>query len=301
MSDNSKLRKVSDRIREISAQMTVGIYVDLDNIIALDFESRQLDHANLAHAMLRLAQSSGRVVEANAYYSPHHEDYVMDARPWRGCGFTPVRIDDVEDEGAASITMAMDSNATKADVCILVVGDVNYNLVARYLMRRGVICVVVGEYNRDMRVLPRDSCVYVPLHTVLDSRGSAEDFNPDSYDFAPFVDLLRDSESRIPFVGTRHFVNRVMWRLDRDEPNGSVNRQAVFQAAVDAGIVELYETDNINGSENKVSSCRLNQDHPLVKPEEAPAPKITPDISVSVTTPNGSVIKDSSGILHGTP
>jgi len=81
------------------------------------------------------------------------------------------------------------------------------------------------------------------------------------YDFSEFIELLAASEEKMPFVGVRFFINKVMWRLGGNDVQVS---QEIFHQAEELGIVELYKSANINTDAPEVSACRLNRENQLV-------------------------------------
>lgn len=83
------------------------------------------------------------------------------------------------------------------------------------------------------------------------------------YDWTRFVTLLDELEHRLPFVGVRYLVNKVMGprNVGVDDPR---LKRDLINRAVDDGVLEMYEVGNLEGRGDPVTACRLDRASPVV-------------------------------------
>ncbi|MBL9086028.1 MAG: NYN domain-containing protein [Planctomycetia bacterium] len=83
------------------------------------------------------------------------------------------------------------------------------------------------------------------------------------YDWASFVRLVDELEHRLPFVGVRYLVNKVMGPRNAgiDDPR---QKRELINRAVDDGVLEMYEVGNVEGRGDPVTACRLDRASPVV-------------------------------------
>jgi hypothetical protein len=249
----------------------VGLFIDLDAVLIDNHNEDSI----LAPPIEEFARSSGRLSKAMVYYTTAMEESDgVDAEEWLKRGIVPVATNpDGVTKDDINLHLLFDAHKAilqgTIEICILVVGPTDYTALAQRAIRNGITIILVGNYPRDKRILARDSCIYLPTHTIFknDEEGSQtapkdSDINVDAYPFDGFIRLLNSSEDRMPFVGARYFINKVMWRLDG--MHTPELKQQLFQRAVDAGVVDIYDVDNVDGTDNKVSACRLNKKSSLV-------------------------------------
>jgi hypothetical protein len=263
------LKQIEDRIVGMRQRPKVGVFIDLDGVLA---DKDDLQDETIAGTIWEFGCSIGRLCQTAVYYST---DIVssdgIDGRAWSKRAFKKVHT---QEEGFTkedlNLDLMFDAHAAsmrgRFDTAILVVGRADYNKLAQRLVHEGASVIMVSNYPREKRILPRHSCIYVPLYTLFGpSREDAveSEVDPEELDYASLIRLLATSEDMMPFVAVSYFVKRVMWRLG-DEFQEYRLCQKVFQAAKDLGIIEVYERENINNSGNMVSACRLNQEHHLV-------------------------------------
>ncbi len=86
--------------------------------------------------------------------------------------------------------------------------------------------------------------------------------NLENYDFSEFIQLMVASEDKMPFVGVRFFINKVMWRLGNTDPQIC---QEIFHQAEELGVIELYKSTNINEGSPDVSACKLDRENQTVR------------------------------------
>lgn len=300
-------RQIETRVNDIQQRPKVGVFIDLDGLLA---DKDDLQDDLIADRVRTFIKGVGRFCMGTVYYS---YDIVktdeFDHRAWNSRGFQKVLThEDGFTSNDLNLDLLLDVHATamrkKMDTLVLVVGTTKYNELVRRVIAEGVAVVLVSNYPREYRTLPKDSCIYVPTYTVFNGEREhrddvvsleVEEFDPEEFDYSGFIRLLATSESKMPFVGINYFVKRVMWRLGG--PFGEVYLcQQLFQAAKEKGIVEVYERENINSSDNMVSACKLDRTNPLVEQvmeelDEAITPK-SPEVQVTVDigeSPNDAV------------
>src|SRR5207244_2549740 len=85
----------------------------------------------------------------------------------------------------------------------------------------------------------------------------------ENYDWAGFVKLIDELEHRLPFVGVRYLVNKVLGprNCGIDDPR---QKRDLINRAVDEGILEMYEVGNVEDRRDPVTACRLDRKNPLV-------------------------------------
>lgn len=267
---SQQLRQLEDKISGMQQRSKVGVFIDLDGLLT---DRDDLQDELIAENVRMFAQAVGRFCSGTVYYS--HEVVTSDGidhKAWSRRGFRKVFT---QEEGyttdSVNLDLLFDVHAAalqmQFNTVILVVGKTNYNELSRRLIHDGVAVVLICNYPREHRVLPRDSCIYVPTHALFEDQYKDQhkepDFDAEGYDYSSFIRLVATSERMMPFVGINYFVKRVMWRIGDDFREQRLCQQ-LFQAARERNLIEVYERDNINESGNKVSAFKLNQEHPLV-------------------------------------
>jgi hypothetical protein len=83
------------------------------------------------------------------------------------------------------------------------------------------------------------------------------------YDWAPFVRLIDELEHRLPFVGVRYLVNKVLGprNCGIDDPR---QKRDLINRAVDDGLIEMYEVGNVGERRDPVTACRLDRRNAVV-------------------------------------
>jgi hypothetical protein len=83
------------------------------------------------------------------------------------------------------------------------------------------------------------------------------------YDWRPFVGLIDELEQRLPFVGVRYLVNKVLGphNCGIDDPR---LKRDLINRAVDDGLIEMYPVGNVGDRADPVTACRLDRAHPIV-------------------------------------
>lgn len=89
-------------------------------------------------------------------------------------------------------------------------------------------------------------------------RPPAFDGNFDTYDWEPFVRLIDELENRLPFVGVRYLVNKVIGphNCGLDDPR---LKRDLINRAVDDGLIEMFPVGNVGDRSDPVTACRLDR------------------------------------------
>jgi hypothetical protein len=285
-----QMQKIQDRVNTIKSRMSVGLFLDLDSVLAdLDEYVDEEVFANLrdkdvADVVHNLALGVGRPSTLNVYYSADLErEDGIEHGVWRARSIQENRTykESITHDGV-NLQLLFDAYDAavrqRMNIAILVVGQTNYTALARKLIDCGVTVMMVGNYQKENRTLPRDSCLYVPMRSIMvDESSVTANVDLDNFDFCQFIRLLSASESMMSFVGVRFFIHKVMWRLGSQFKNPYVCQQ-LFQLAKDRNLVEVYKQENLEHEGKPVSACRLNRETSevqsvLTNMEEATTPK----------------------------
>ena len=92
-------------------------------------------------------------------------------------------------------------------------------------------------------------------------------YDPESldtnYDWSGFVRLIDELEHRLPFVGVRYLVNKVLGprNCGIDDPR---RKRDLINRAVEEGLVSMFEVGNLEGRGDPVTACRLDRTSPAV-------------------------------------
>jgi hypothetical protein len=99
------------------------------------------------------------------------------------------------------------------------------------------------------------------------------------YDWAPFVKLIDELEQRLPFVGVRYLVNKVLAPHNCGSDDPRLKRELINRA-VDDGLIEMFPVGNVGDRADPVTACRLDRANTsvvaILGPSSAPVP-ITED------------------------
>lgn len=83
------------------------------------------------------------------------------------------------------------------------------------------------------------------------------------YDWGDFVRLIDELEQRLPFVGVRYLVNKVLGPHNCGIDDPRIKRD-LMNEAVDDGLIEMYTVGNVNDRTDPVTACRLDRENELV-------------------------------------
>jgi hypothetical protein len=83
------------------------------------------------------------------------------------------------------------------------------------------------------------------------------------YDWSRFVRLIDELEERLPFVGVRYLVNKVLapHNCGIDDPR---LKRDLINEAVDQGLIEMYTVGNVQDRTDPVTACRLDRHNETV-------------------------------------
>jgi hypothetical protein len=85
---------------------------------------------------------------------------------------------------------------------------------------------------------------------------SGHDF--EQYDWGPFLRLVDELERRLPFVGVRYLVNKVLGAHNCGVEDARLKRDLINRA-VDDGLIEMYPVGNVGDRADPVTACRLTR------------------------------------------
>ncbi len=85
----------------------------------------------------------------------------------------------------------------------------------------------------------------------------------EDYDWTRFVRLIDELEQRLPFVGVRYLVNKVLGPHNCGIEDPRIKRDLINQA-VDEGLIEMYAVGNVNDRTDPVTACRLDRENEIV-------------------------------------
>jgi len=84
-----------------------------------------------------------------------------------------------------------------------------------------------------------------------------------NYDWTGFVQLVDELEQRLPFVGVRYLVNKVLGPHNCGVDDPHIKRDLINEA-VDDGLIEMYTVGNVNDRTDPVTACRLDRENEAV-------------------------------------
>ena len=90
------------------------------------------------------------------------------------------------------------------------------------------------------------------------------DSNFENYDWSSFVKLIDELEDRLPFVGVRYLVNKVLGPHNCGIDDPRIKRD-LMNEAVDEGLIEMYTVGNVNERTDPVTACRLDRENEVVQ------------------------------------
>lgn len=83
------------------------------------------------------------------------------------------------------------------------------------------------------------------------------------YDWSAFIKLIDELEQRLPFVGVRYLVNKVLGPHNCGIEDPRIKRDLINEA-VDDGLIEMYTVGNVNERTDPVTACRLDRENEMV-------------------------------------
>jgi hypothetical protein len=110
------------------------------------------------------------------------------------------------------------------------------------------------------------------------------------YDWAPFVRLIDELEHRLPFVGVRYLVNKVLGprNCGIEDPR---QKRDLINRAVDDGLIEMYEVGNVGERRDPVTACRLDRRNSVVV-SVLGADTTSPAVAAGVPVEGGDDLSD---------
>jgi uncharacterized protein (TIGR00288 family) len=224
----------------------------------------------LCEKLYDLATRFGRVLIANAYAD--WQVTGIDPREFRRRMIEPRLVLTKENgDDRTDITMSLDALETLydepgIDVYVIASGDSDFHDLLQRLRRRGKRIVVCGARSDTGRELVRSADKFVPLDDLLGARPARASAPVpwEQYDWTGFVRLIRDLSRKLNFVGLRYVATKVL-NPHNCGLSDRVQKQELLNRAIDLGIIEAYQVDNIEEGGDPVSACRLNGESPVVR------------------------------------
>ncbi len=108
---------------------------------------------------------------------------------------------------------------------------------------RGRAARVVPELRRERPTHP------TPIRSEADF---------EAYAWEPFVRLIDELEHRLPFVGVRYLVNKVLGMHNCGVEDPRLKRDLINRA-VDEALIEMYPVGNVGERADPVTACRLDR------------------------------------------
>lgn len=102
---------------------------------------------------------------------------------------------------------------------------------------------------------------------------SDQDF--EGYDWAPFIRLIDELEHRLPFVGVRYLVNKVLGGHNAGVEDPRLKRDLINRAVEDE-VIEMYPVGNLGDRADPVTACRLHRQGARVTAVIGPTTTPTP-------------------------
>jgi hypothetical protein len=256
--------------------------------------------------VLGLARAHGRILAAFAYGDISGEE----AKELKRAGFEPhLTSEDGEGSAPESIAIALDAIEAAArgpavEVTLLVTDDAQLCELVKRLRRQGrYVGVVAPAALADQEparsadrawsmesVLAGEAEPDLPPPVEIKSGGresrqrgpTGQTIDFATYDWTRLILLMRDLETKMPFVGMRWLKNKVIGPHNV----GAVtiaDKQLLLNKAVDEGLIETYRVGNRDETGDPVTACRLVRANERVHGvlEANPAPQILPQPMVA--------------------
>jgi hypothetical protein len=280
----------SDRFRGRGGTRRVALFVDHGGLHAATDRAEAGspgDVVRLAERLAGFAASLGRVSTAIAYAD--WSTLGDDALAFRRRGIEPRLVLPAESgDDRSDVVLALDAlevALTVPSVVTFVLATVDaslHDLVVR-LRRSGREVVVCGPRDLTADELTRQADRFVPFESLLsESRAAAVpaetassaapvEVDWETYDWSRFLRLVDELERRLNFVGLKYLNHKVLNR-ENCGFDDRARRQALINHAIDDGILEIYQIDNIEAGADPVTACRLNRGHERVRAFLGPDP-----------------------------
>jgi hypothetical protein len=115
------------------------------------------------------------------------------------------------------------------------------------------------------------------------------------YDWSPFVRLIDELEQRLPFVGVRYLVNKVLapHNCGTDDPR---LKRELINRAVDDGLIEMFPVGNVGDRADPVTACRLDRANgsvvSILGPSTTPVPVSEDPLRRSISPSAGGLASE---------
>lgn len=284
------------------------LYIDLESARSPLAEAGSTVGA-FADRVVGLGRGLGRILGAVAYGNVNGDD----ARELKRVG-CEVRLTSEDGEGSAPESIAIALDAMEAacrgpfiDSVVLVTDDAQLGELVRRLRRHGRYVAAVTPAGFTQEEPARSADRAISIEALLQGSiepdigfdgsrtgarqgrvASAQTIDFVSYDWTRLVLLMRDLESRMPFVGMRWLKNKVIGPHNVGAET-IADKQLLLNRAVEEGLIETYRVGNRDESGDPVTACRLvrasDRVHAIL--ESHPVP---PQLQVPLVTASASEV-----------
>jgi NYN domain len=268
-----------DRPRDRRPPRRIALFIDFGGFKALLASSPDSPPVSeLAIRLRNFAASLGRVVTLTAYAD--WTGFGDDARAFQSIGIEPrlvLRSESGEDRSDVVMSLdVLEKALTVPAISMYVIASVDANLeeIATRLRGMGREVVVCGPQRETASELVRSADRFVPFE-VLKTPPTENDAPADadeevaesiefaSYDWTKFLRLVDELEGSLSFVGLKYLHHKVLNRKNCGFDDRG-RRQILITHAIDVGILQVYQIDNIESAGDPVSACRLNRENEVV-------------------------------------
>jgi uncharacterized LabA/DUF88 family protein len=165
-------------------------------------------------------------------------------------------------KNAADIEMSLDAQEMERSnqdikTFVLVCGDRDFIPIVKRLQQRGKTVHIIGlkvTTSRDLQNFVSSYTAIEELLGIIPTKKTITATAQRTGITSPDIILsqLESAQKRLNFVSVKHFLNDIV-KGEFSEKN------AIFNAAVDAGLIELYSIPNPKNVEYQTKCCRLKK------------------------------------------
>jgi hypothetical protein len=244
---------IEELVDEIVQAPTVAFFVDLENF------KRVLQTKDYAEKLADFGNRLGRLNQFHVF--DHDRQSLHEKRDWRKRGAVVHTIRNGSSKDAIfSMEVMKVVNSGSSSMFVFAVTDNRYQNLARYIAESGAVVTLVAPQKSNTTFIQNYCYFSIDLEDLIGRVEKPVDI--DSYDFTDFVELLDSTESNLPFVGVKYFIEKQMEQL------GISNmriRHKIMERARDEDIVAFGSIENIHGRKKPVTTCTLNKKNDLVQ------------------------------------
>lgn len=244
------------------AQMpTVSIFVDMYNlksVLGQDDLSRLLSDGDLSYGLIEFGNKIGKLNKIFVA-SDSTKDYT--SKIWQRKDIEPCRPIVLNQTNVlVALEVAKTLLDSPTDIFVFVSADSTYADVAKFLIERGKIVIVISPKGSKVNYI-RNFCQYT--FTLNDVVSLSDDLSVDEYDMTDFIRLVKSNMDYLEFVGVQYLINDQM--PSKLSIENTKTCQQIFHRAKEEEIIVIGQKDNVDPKRKPVTSCELNMEHDLVR------------------------------------